>query len=221
MTHMFDNYDNVSEDYIPNNEHVCLKIIPKYADTIVRGADSYQTYRLPLDASHMFKSIIIYYKQGLNIIMSKQLTDSGVELEDNIVGNDCSLLKVTLSAEETLNFKPTNNDSPIFVEIHMISNDGEHISTNKVLIRCVDSIAALDTIKVTWVNYDDTCLDECEVLRNDLPLYHGELPTRESTEESRFTFNGWLPSIAPATSDITYKAYYIEEPINSDTSLGD
>ena len=41
-----------------------------------------------------------------------------------------------------------------------------------------------------------------------VPVYHGEMPTKESTVESTFFFSGWSPSIVPVTQNATYVAQY-------------
>ncbi len=64
---------------------------------------------------------------------------------------------------------------------------------------------------VTWENFDGTQLEvDSDVPYGSTPSYDGDEPTRESSVESDFTFDGWTPAINPVTGDVTYTAQYTE-----------
>jgi len=68
------------------------------------------------------------------------------------------------------------------------------------------------TYTVTWVNFDDTLLEKDEnVKEGEMPHFDGVTPSRESDENYFYTFKEWSPSLAPVTSDVTYKAVYDKE----------
>ena len=64
---------------------------------------------------------------------------------------------------------------------------------------------------VTWKNYDGAVLKEEEVLYGTLPNYVGSEPTKESTAEHTYSFDGWAPAIIAVTENTTYTASFKEE----------
>lgn len=65
----------------------------------------------------------------------------------------------------------------------------------------------------TWLNYDGSVLSTTiNVVPGDTPAYKGATPQREgNTEEGTFylyTFTGWLPTVGPIYSNVTYTAQY-------------
>ncbi len=70
-----------------------------------------------------------------------------------------------------------------------------------------EDINATYTIK--WVDYDGTVLEtDTEVRQNTTPTYDGGTPARAPEGDFTFTFDGWTPTVAPATADATYTARY-------------
>lgn len=63
---------------------------------------------------------------------------------------------------------------------------------------------------IEWRNYDQTVLDISVVKVGETPEYHGEIPTREKDAQYTYTFDGWTPSIVPASKDAIYVAKYKE-----------
>ena len=62
---------------------------------------------------------------------------------------------------------------------------------------------------ITFVNWDGAeLLTLTEVEEGTIPAYTGATPTRQETAEFAYTFAGWAPEIAAATSDATYTATY-------------
>ncbi|MBQ7123826.1 MAG: InlB B-repeat-containing protein, partial [Oscillospiraceae bacterium] len=76
-----------------------------------------------------------------------------------------------------------------------------------------------NTYTVTWVDENGTTLDEQVLPYDAIPVYGGETPSKETTAEHTFTFNGWkdvaknvnytngaqLPAVS---SDVTYKVLF-------------
>ena len=64
---------------------------------------------------------------------------------------------------------------------------------------------------VTWKNYDGQTLKEEEVLYGTVPSYVGDEPTKDSTVEHTYSFDGWSPAIKSLTENVTYTATFKEE----------
>lgn len=62
---------------------------------------------------------------------------------------------------------------------------------------------------VTFKNGDQV-LQQGKVAYGETPVYAGENPTKEATEQYEYTFNGWDPELAPVTGDATYQAQFAE-----------
>ena len=62
---------------------------------------------------------------------------------------------------------------------------------------------------ITWKNYDDSILEvDTNVEEGTLPTYDGATPKKPSDGNYTYTFDGWNPEVAIATSDQTYTAKY-------------
>jgi len=64
------------------------------------------------------------------------------------------------------------------------------------------------TYKIKFTNYDDSVLYETTAKKGTIPVYSGKAPTRPSTEQYKYRFSGWNPTLAAATQDQTYQAQY-------------
>ena len=64
---------------------------------------------------------------------------------------------------------------------------------------------------VTWKNYDGTVLKEEEFLYGTTPSFTGTEPTKASTLEHAYTFDGWSPALNKLTENTTYTASFKEE----------
>ena len=60
---------------------------------------------------------------------------------------------------------------------------------------------------ITFANYDGTVLSSTQVAQGDTPVAPAN-PTRESTAQYDYTFNGWDKTIVAVTGDATYTATY-------------
>ena len=59
---------------------------------------------------------------------------------------------------------------------------------------------------ITWLDDDDSLIDETEVNYDVLPT-HAD-PSKASTDQYTYTFTGWTPTIVAVTGAATYKATY-------------
>lgn len=65
---------------------------------------------------------------------------------------------------------------------------------------------------VVFQNYDETVLDEVDVLEGNEAIYSGETPTKEADDEFTYEFIGWDKDLKNIHSDVTTKALFKEVP---------
>ena len=69
----------------------------------------------------------------------------------------------------------------------------------------------IKTYNITWVDGNGTQLRVDKVKYGETPAYTGETPTKASTAQYEYTFNGqWSPALAKVTCDATYTAQFTE-----------
>ena len=61
---------------------------------------------------------------------------------------------------------------------------------------------------ITFVNWDNTKLQEISVEEGTMPKYTGATPVRPEDDDYTYTFTGWNPEIVVASKDATYTAVY-------------
>jgi len=67
----------------------------------------------------------------------------------------------------------------------------------------------LDSLKITWVNYDDSVLEVDEnVPSGSEHIYNGAVPTREPDKEYTYSFDRWMLIPHEGTNQLTYKAMF-------------
>lgn len=69
-----------------------------------------------------------------------------------------------------------------------------------------------ETYTITFKNYDGSPLEQKVVNADVTPEYTGEEFSKPETDEYTYTFSGWKPALAPASSNATYVAQFVEEP---------
>lgn len=74
--------------------------------------------------------------------------------------------------------------------------------------------------KITFV-CEGVTLSEIEVKEGELPVYDGETPTKDSTDEKHFAFKGWIPELVAATENATYTANFTETIRKYTVKIGD
>ena len=69
----------------------------------------------------------------------------------------------------------------------------------------------IPTYTITWKNYDGTVLEtDNNVPEGDTPTYDGSTPTKPQTNQYTFSFTGWSPTVAAASSNQIYVAQFSE-----------
>ncbi len=63
--------------------------------------------------------------------------------------------------------------------------------------------------QIRFLNYDGTVLQSSQVEYGSVPEYTGETPTRPSTAQYNYVFDGWNPEIVSVTKDANYTATYV------------
>ena len=66
----------------------------------------------------------------------------------------------------------------------------------------------LNTYTITWLNWDNSPIDETTVAYGELPAH--EDPVRENSDEFTYTFTGWSPTLEEVSGDATYIATFRE-----------
>ena len=61
---------------------------------------------------------------------------------------------------------------------------------------------------VTFLNYDETPLQEVRVLEGEEAHYTGATPTKDEDDEFKYEFDGWDKDLTNITSNVTTKATY-------------
>ena len=87
-------------------------------------------------------------------------------------------------------------------EITEVTNNQEYIATYT---------ETKNKYNVKFTNYDGSTLQEETLEYGTLPVYKGEIPTREKTDEYTYTFKNWNKEITEVTDNEIYIAVYKEE----------
>jgi len=87
-------------------------------------------------------------------------------------------------------------------EITEVTNNQEYIATYT---------EEKNKYNVKFTNYDGSILQEETLEYGTLPVYKGEAPTREKTDEYTYTFKSWNKEITEVTDNEIYIAVYTEE----------
>ena len=86
-------------------------------------------------------------------------------------------------------------------EITEVTNNQEYIATYT---------ETKNKYNVKFTNYDGSILQEETLEYGALPVYKGEVPTKEKTEEYTYTFKNWNKEITEVTDNEIYIATYTE-----------
>lgn len=63
---------------------------------------------------------------------------------------------------------------------------------------------------VTWENWDESTLAQELYDYWSNPVYKGDTPERQETEQASYEFSGWSPELSEVTENVTYVAQYVE-----------
>lgn len=89
----------------------------------------------------------------------------------------------------------------------------EFTGWDKELVAVTENVTYTAQFKSTLRNYAIKFVNENEtteqlVAYGETPVYKGATPTKQSTEEYSYTFNGWTPNIVAVTKAATYTAQF-------------
>ena len=87
-------------------------------------------------------------------------------------------------------------------EVLAVTGDATYVATYQENVR---------KYNVIWKNEDGTVIKNEEVAYGETPSYEGETPTKDSTNQYKYTFDGWSPNVVEVTGDVEYTAIYKEE----------
>ena len=91
----------------------------------------------------------------------------------------------------------------------------KNIVTNLMLLSLVSMISPscsnVKTFTIEWKLEDGTVLKVDNVEEGSVPQYTGETPTKESTNDKVYTFEGWTPEVVAATENASYVATFSED----------
>lgn len=63
---------------------------------------------------------------------------------------------------------------------------------------------------IVWKNGDIVMETDENVAYGTIPTYDGATPTKDSSAQFTYTFDGWTPQVSPATESVTYQAKFVE-----------
>lgn len=98
--------------------------------------------------------------------------------------------------------------------VKWVNASGATVSTNATYSLSVTADTTLTAVfeKLTYIitfkNEDGTILQASSVAYGDTPSYTGATPTKASTAEYSYSFDGWSPSLAAVTGAATYTAQF-------------
>lgn len=70
------------------------------------------------------------------------------------------------------------------------------------------AVWAVQQYTITFVNEDNTVLQQSKWDVGSTPTYNGETPTKAATDDKTFDFEKWTPEIVPVEADATYMATF-------------
>ena len=71
-----------------------------------------------------------------------------------------------------------------------------------------------NSYNIMFMNADRTLLQSVYAVHNTIPVYTGQTPVMEDSDEYSYTFKGWTPEIVAATSAAVYTAVYEQTKID-------
>ena len=129
-TYMFNNWHNVSDDYIPNNSFF-LGDPPDGVRNIVRGTTPEHFIHLPFNRLKDVRKLLITYKQDEVVTINKTLDDIKYATED-----PCTVY-FQFTEEETNQFKEIKN-VPIMVQVRAWLTNYDVVASDIYMIQALD-----------------------------------------------------------------------------------
>ena len=152
---------------------------------IVTGADSYTAT----------------YSQSLNKYMVTWLNYDGTKLYEEEVGYNTIPTYNGETPQKPKDVQYTYTFNGWTPEVTKVTGEATYTATFN---------ETLNKYTITWLNYDGTKLLETEVEYGEIPVYSGETPEKEGTDQYTYVFTGWDPKLVAVTGDATYTATYAD-----------
>lgn len=149
-------------------------------------------------------------------------TYNAIDYPDIFIG--CNALRTLTLGENTLNDNsffeslPSYRDAWKYIKAAEIAEDHMDVGTILTDGHLFDDYKYLEmagtwtsdiTYTVTWVDGNGKILKTEQVLYGKTPVYEGENPTKTTTAQYTYSFNGtWSPEIVPVTDDAVYTAQF-------------
>lgn len=124
---MFDNYNNIPEDYIPDNRIRFLTVDNEYKDTIIIGGTCEHVFIIDMDFNTDISDAYVTYKQGTEYKLIKNKSEMALEVVTESGELPYTIVSVTLTPEETSLFNSYNRD--LDVQMKLILTNGDIIYT--------------------------------------------------------------------------------------------
>ncbi len=86
----------------------------------------------------------------------------------------------------------------------------EIAEVNADVVYLAQFTSTINKYSVVWKNGDEVLETDVDVEYGATPTYDGEEPSKSATEQYKYTFKGWSPTIAPVVGDVTYEAEFNE-----------
>ncbi len=87
-----------------------------------------------------------------------------------------------------------------------------NITANLIVIAQYELIPQPVYYTIRFLNYDGAVLQSSQVLEGEMPTYNGATPTKPEDDNYTYSFSGWSPAIALATTDADYTAVFEATP---------
>ena len=116
-----------------------------------------------------------------------------------ISSNTSSIDKVSSSNEQHSSSKATSSSSAISSSSNVVNSSSSIVASSSV---------APVTYHVIFVNYDDSVLQEVDVLEGEEAHYSGQTPAKPEDDEFTYEFKGWDKDLKNVTGNMTAKAEY-------------
>ncbi|MGN0961143.1 MAG: CotH kinase family protein [Christensenellales bacterium] len=105
------------------------------------------------------------------------------------------------NAQYSYEFKKwvTQNGGEIEAELNNVTENLEVYASFEEIV---------NTYTITFNNFDGEMLQESQFAYGATPIYNGETPTKNATDEYYYTFSGWSPNIVPVSTNTVYVAEF-------------